>query len=257
MKAPSTRSPTNPDKWLFCLDSVLGWWGQQWKSYVHASADPLICCYSKLKNKMRSNILCLVCFSRKLQNAWAASCDDDDDDAVLWRWHCESGDDEDDDADRDAAAFAAKDAGYNDDAVLATYGSRMKRNPDKRLYIILGSAVGDSASDDADDAMRGTSASGKRRNPDKRLWCLVSAVGEDAYDDAPIFLHRCIPFVLSSPAFVHPPGTQVFLWIYYNPFNPNKPKVLPIGYNIYTWNPNDLCFFVGVFRPCFGGLGCP
>ena len=76
-----------------------------------------------------------VGFSRKLQNAWAASCDDDDDDddAALWRWHCESGDDEDDDADSDAAAFAAKDAGYNDDAVFATYGSMMKRNPDKRL----------------------------------------------------------------------------------------------------------------------------
>ncbi len=26
---------------------------------------------------------------------------------------------------------------------------------------------------------------------------------------SPIFLHRCIPFVLSSPAFVHPPGTQI------------------------------------------------
>ena len=24
-----------------------------------------------------------------------------------------------------------------------------------------------------------------------------------------MMLHRCIPFVLSSPAFVHPPGTQV------------------------------------------------
>ena len=44
--------------------------------------------------------------------------------------------------------------------------------------------MGDGASDDADDAMRATSALGKRRNPDKRLWCLVSAVGEDAYDDA-------------------------------------------------------------------------
>ena len=26
---------------------------------------------------------------------------------------------------------------------------------------------------------------------------------------SPILLHRCVPFVLSSPAFVHPPGTQV------------------------------------------------
>ena len=48
----------------------------------------------------------------------------DDDDAVLWRWHCESGNDEDADADSDAAAFAANDAGYNDDAVLATCGSK-------------------------------------------------------------------------------------------------------------------------------------
>ena len=50
--------------------------------------------------------------------------------------------------------------------------------------------MGDAASDDAADAMLATSALGKRKTPDKRLWCLVSAVGEDAYDVAPIFLHH-------------------------------------------------------------------
>ena len=35
-------------------------------------------------------------------------------------------------------------------------------------------------------------------------------MGKAAYDDAPVFLHHCIPFLLSSPAFVHPPGNQVY-----------------------------------------------
>jgi len=48
-------------------------------------------------------------------------------DAVLWRWHCESGDDEDDGADTDAAALAAKDAGYNDDAVFLMRMIRMMK----------------------------------------------------------------------------------------------------------------------------------
>ena len=109
-------------------------WSQSWVDEDHSGKTTyvrqLIPSFAATANakEIRSNIHCLVlehrqcCFSRKLQNAWATSCDDDD--AVLWRWHCESGNDEDADADSDAAAFAANDAGYNDDAVLATYGSK-------------------------------------------------------------------------------------------------------------------------------------